>query len=34
MLTEGKSPAAEKYFQFMKSTEAQAIFKKHGFLPY
>jgi molybdate transport system substrate-binding protein len=34
MLTEGKSPAAEKYFQFMKSSEAQAIFKKHGFIPY
>ncbi len=34
MLTEGKSPAAEKYFQFIKSTEAQGIFKKHGFLPY
>lgn len=34
MLTEGKSPAAEKYFQFIKSAEAQAIFKKHGFVPY
>jgi molybdate transport system substrate-binding protein len=31
MLVEGKSPAAEKYFQFIKSSEAQAIFRKHGF---
>lgn len=34
MLVEGKSPVAEKYFQFIKSTEAQATFRKHGFLPY
>src|SRR5262249_40509506 len=34
MLNDGKSPTAEKYFQFMKSAEAQAIFKKHGFIPY
>ena len=34
MLAEGKSPPAEKYFQFMKSAEAQAVFRKHGFVPY
>lgn len=34
MLVEGKSPAAEKYFQFIKSAEAQAIFRKHGFVPF
>jgi molybdate transport system substrate-binding protein len=34
MLTDGKSPAAEKYFQFIKSSEAQAIFRKHGFVSF
>jgi molybdate transport system substrate-binding protein len=34
MLVEGKSPAAEQYFQLIKSSEAQAIFRKHGFVPY
>ena len=34
ILVQGKSPAAEKYFQFIRSAEAQAIFRKHGFLPY
>ena len=34
LLSGGNSPAAEKYFQFLKSTEAQAIFRKHGFVPY
>lgn len=34
LLTEGKSPAAEKFFQFLKSREAASIFRKHGFVPY
>jgi molybdate transport system substrate-binding protein len=34
LLTGGKSPAAEKYFAFLKSPEATGIFKKHGFVPY
>ena len=34
LLSGGKSPGAEKYFQFLKSTAAQAIFRKHGFVPY
>jgi len=34
MLTGGKSPAAEKYFQFISSNEAKGIFRRHGFVPY
>ncbi len=34
LLAGGKSPAAEKYFAFLKSPEATGIFKKHGFVPY
>ena len=34
MLVGGKSPAAEKYFQFLASTEAKAVFRRHGFVPY
>ena len=34
LLSGGKSPAADRYFQFVKSTEAQSIFRKHGFVPY
>jgi molybdate transport system substrate-binding protein len=34
LLSGGKSPAAEKYFQFLRSNETQAIFRKHGFVPY
>src|SRR5262249_9662793 len=32
--TRGKSPAAEKFMVFLKSPEAAAIFRKHGFVPY
>ena len=34
MLTGGRSAAAEKYFQFIRSPEAKGIFKRHGFVPY
>jgi molybdate transport system substrate-binding protein len=34
LLTGGKSPSAEKFFAFLKSPEAAAIFRKHGFVPY
>jgi molybdate transport system substrate-binding protein len=34
MTTGGKSPSAEEYFRFLQSSEAQAIFRKHGFVPY
>jgi len=34
MLASGKSPASEHYFRFLQSSEAQAIFSKHGFVPY
>ena len=34
MLAGGKSPGADKYFAFLKSSEAAGIFKKHGFVPY
>jgi molybdate transport system substrate-binding protein len=33
LLSGGRSPAAEKFFQFLKSQEAAGIFKKHGFVP-
>jgi molybdate transport system substrate-binding protein len=34
LLSSGKSPSAEKFFAFLKSAEAAAIFRKHGFVPY
>jgi molybdate transport system substrate-binding protein len=34
LLSGGKSPAAEKFFAFLKTPEAAAIFRKHGFVPY
>jgi len=34
LLAAGKSPDAGKYFAFLKSPEAAAVFKKHGFVPY
>ncbi len=34
LLAGGKSPAAEKFFVFLKSPEAAAIFRKHGFVPF
>jgi molybdate transport system substrate-binding protein len=34
LLSEGKSPTAERFFLFMKSQEAAGIFRKHGFVPY
>jgi molybdate transport system substrate-binding protein len=34
LLTGGKSPAAEKYFAFLRSSEVAGIFRKHGFVPY
>jgi molybdate transport system substrate-binding protein len=34
ILAGSRSPAAEKYFQFIKSPEAKAIFRKHGFVPF
>jgi molybdate transport system substrate-binding protein len=34
MLSGGKSPDAQKFFQFLKSREAAGIFRKHGFVPY
>lgn len=34
LLAGSKSPAAEKYFAFLKSPEAAGIFRKHGFAPY
>jgi molybdate transport system substrate-binding protein len=33
MLSGGKSPAAQKFFQFLTSQEAAGIFRKHGFVP-
>jgi len=34
MLQDGRSPGAGKYFQFIRSAEARAIFHRHGFVPY
>ena len=34
MLSGGKSPIAGKFFVFLQSPEAAAIFRKHGFVPY
>ena len=34
LLVGGRSPAAEKYFDFLTSNEAKGIFKRHGFAPY
>jgi molybdate transport system substrate-binding protein len=34
LLAGGKSPTAERYFAFLKSSEAAAIFQKYGFVPY
>ena len=34
LLSGGKSPAAGKFLAFLKSPEAAAIFRKHGFVPY
>jgi molybdate transport system substrate-binding protein len=34
MVSAGRSPAAAKYYEFVRSPSAMAIFSKHGFVPY
>ena len=34
LLAGGRSPAAEKFFSFLKSPDAAAIFRKHGFVTF
>jgi len=34
LLKEAGDPSASRFFEFLRSTQAQEIFRKHGFVPY